>query len=266
MNFNWLMRPIKHKNIYSGIMEYTGFIVFALAIFYAPSYLWWWTLVMYLAFSGIGIRAGYHALFAHRSYEAPEWWKLLCLIMGTVTMIGPLIIVTALHRVHHRIPDTKEDPSTCNFFHRVVRIPYPGEKLISREMVSLNKQEMMKLSYNYTMHINIAYAFVMLTVGLLINEPWFIVMSWFLPAWISIWAFTINRITSHNMFPFNYRRFDTPDNSQNNAILALFLCGEGLHNNHHKYPGRYYYAETWWEWLLDWPALLIWMVKKNDTK
>ena len=32
------------------------------------------------------------------------------------------------------------------------------------------------------------------------------------------------------------RRFQTDDDSRNNAILALFSMGEGWHNNHHRYP------------------------------
>jgi len=31
------------------------------------------------------------------------------------------------------------------------------------------------------------------------------------------------------------RRFDTPDDSRNNFVLALITLGEGWHNNHHKF-------------------------------
>ena len=32
------------------------------------------------------------------------------------------------------------------------------------------------------------------------------------------------------------RNFDTPDNSRNNTAVAILMLGEGLQNNHHRYP------------------------------
>ena len=36
---------------------------------------------------------------------------------------------------------------------------------------------------------------------------------------------------------YGKRRYDTADDSRNNAWLALLTFGEGWHNNHHFYPG-----------------------------
>lgn len=44
-----------------------------------------------------------------------------------------------------------------------------------------------------------------------------------------------------------YRRYDTPDNSRNNPILAIFTLGEGWHNNHHRYSNCTRQGITWWE-------------------
>ena len=35
---------------------------------------------------------------------------------------------------------------------------------------------------------------------------------------------------------FGGRNFDTPDHSRNNLIVAALVFGEGLQNNHHRYP------------------------------
>jgi len=46
---------------------------------------------------------------------------------------------------------------------------------------------------------------------------------------------------------FGTRRFDTPDTSRNNAILALITLGEGWHNSHHHYALSASQGTRWWE-------------------
>ena len=43
------------------------------------------------------------------------------------------------------------------------------------------------------------------------------------------------------------RRYDTPDTSRNNPILALITLGEGWHNNHHHYAISARQGFYWWE-------------------
>ncbi|MCA8979903.1 MAG: fatty acid desaturase, partial [Planctomycetes bacterium] len=43
------------------------------------------------------------------------------------------------------------------------------------------------------------------------------------------------------------RRFETPDQSRNNWLLALFTLGEGWHNNHHRYQASVRQGFRWWE-------------------
>ena len=64
------------------------------------------------------------------------------------------------------------------------------------------------------------------------------------------------------------RRFDTRDDSRNNAWLALLTFGEGWHNNHHHYPGSARQGFAWWEVDLTWYLLrgmaalgLVWDLK-----
>ena len=46
---------------------------------------------------------------------------------------------------------------------------------------------------------------------------------------------------------FGSRRFETPDYSRNNFILAIVTFGEGWHNNHHFSPGSCRQGFRWWE-------------------
>ena len=58
-----------------------------------------------------------------------------------------------------------------------------------------------------------------------------------------VWGFCLPTVTlAHATFAINTvnhlfgsRRFDTIDDSRNNALTAVFAVGEGWHNNHHRY-------------------------------
>ena len=52
-----------------------------------------------------------------------------------------------------------------------------------------------------------------------------------------------------NSFDHMYgrRRYNTPDTSRNNALLALITLGEGWHNNHHHFAVAARQGFFWWE-------------------
>ena len=43
------------------------------------------------------------------------------------------------------------------------------------------------------------------------------------------------------------QRYETSDDSRNNWFIALFVMGEGWHNNHHHYPVSVRQGFFWWE-------------------
>jgi stearoyl-CoA desaturase (delta-9 desaturase) len=70
-----------------------------------------------------------------------------------------------------------------------------------------------------------------------------------------IWGFFISSVAlfhgtvTINSFDhmFGSRRYNTPDTSRNNALLALITLGEGWHNNHHHYAICARQGFYWWE-------------------
>jgi len=68
---------------------------------------------------------------------------------------------------------------------------------------------------------------------------------------------------------FGSRPFQTRDRSRNNALLVLPTFGEGLHNNHHAFPGSALFGLAWWHFDLGaWLILglerigLVWDVRR----
>lgn len=66
-------------------------------------------LVLYLA-SGLGITAGAHRLWAHRSYKARLPLRVLLTIFNTIAFQDCAIHWARDHRVHHKYSETDADP------------------------------------------------------------------------------------------------------------------------------------------------------------
>ena len=70
-----------------------------------------------------------------------------------------------------------------------------------------------------------------------------------------IWGFFVSTVLLyHSTFLvnsvchlFGSRRYQTPDGSRNNAVVAIITMGEGWHNNHHHFQRSARQGFYWWE-------------------
>lgn len=58
----------------------------------------------------VGVTAGAHRLWAHRSYKAKLPLKLILIIFQTMAYQGSVIGWAHTHRIHHKFSDTDADP------------------------------------------------------------------------------------------------------------------------------------------------------------
>ena len=70
--------------------------------------------ILFYIFSGISITAGYHRLFAHKSYDAHPVVKVFFLIFGAAAFQNSVLKWSSDHRIHHKDVDTDEDPYNIN--------------------------------------------------------------------------------------------------------------------------------------------------------
>jgi len=100
---------------------------------------------------------------------------------------------------------------------------------------------------------------------------------WIAGGWSAfVWGYIVSTVVLyHCTFSINSlahvwgtRRFDTPDESRNNFLLALLTLGEGWHNNHHYSPGSCRQGERWWDIDLTFIALtlLSWVGITRDLR
>ena len=70
---------------------------------------WIWSLVCFLA-GGLGVTAGAHRLWSHRSYKATWFLRIMLMIMNCVGVQNDIYEWSRDHRVHHKFTETNADP------------------------------------------------------------------------------------------------------------------------------------------------------------
>jgi stearoyl-CoA desaturase (delta-9 desaturase) len=162
------------------------------------------------------------------------------------------------HRHHHRFADTDEDPHSPNrhgFWwshigwltserHFPTRARYVKDWARFPELVWLNRFDtivpVLLAAGLYAFGAVLkAYAPQLETSG-----PQMLIWGFFISSTVLFHAtVTINSL-DHMI---GSRRYDTPDTSRNNWVLALITLGEGWHNNHHHYAISARQGFFWWE-------------------
>ena len=68
-----------------------------------------WAVIYYFC-TGFGITAGYHRLWAHKSYSATRPLEIFLALCGAGSVEGSIRWWSRDHRAHHRYTDTTKDP------------------------------------------------------------------------------------------------------------------------------------------------------------
>jgi stearoyl-CoA desaturase (delta-9 desaturase) len=218
----------------------------------AAALITWWVAASW----GVGI--GYHRLLTHRGFKAPTWLEYFVSICGTMALqSGPVSWVTT-HRIHHAFTETDKDPHSPRngtYWSHIGWI-FKGtaqnqtEATMNRYTPDMTKDRFHILLNKYYYVTIFALAAVLFAIG-----GWSMVL-WgvFLRVAVS-WHFTwlVNSATHL----WGSRRFETRDDSRNNALIAAVTFGEGWHNNHHAHPRSARHGLTWKEFDINWMQLRV---------
>ncbi len=190
----------------------------------------------------------YHRYFSHRTFRTSRAMQLVFAILGaSCAQRGPLWWA-AHHRHHHRHADDDQDlhsPARHGFWWS-----HMGWFLTPRAFATdlarvpdLRRYRELRWLDRFDAAVPIALALLCyglgaalerLAPGLGTSGPQMLVWGFFISTVALFHAtVTINSLAHR----YGTRRYDTADDSRNNAWLALLTFGEGWHNNHHFYPG-----------------------------
>ncbi|MBL7714255.1 MAG: acyl-CoA desaturase [Bdellovibrionales bacterium] len=195
----------------------------------------------------LGISAGYHRLFTHRSFQAKPGLAFILALMGNAAGIGPIKRWVAQHWLHHRFAETEFDPhspSVRGFWYAHVGWlldPKTFDRALSETMRVRFPEpiEWIDRHSNLLLFVQIPILLVLHGLG----------NAWMPSAFASFgagahYSFSVAIVIGlHATFAVNsvchtwgYTRKDSMDDSRNHPLIALATLGEGWHANHHSFP------------------------------
>lgn len=235
-----------------------------------PTFLW---ALLYYFFSGTGITAGYHRLWAHKAYNATWPFRLWMALAGTSAVEGSIRWWARHHRAHHRYTDTNRDPYSA---HKGLFWSHFGWMLFKKHYSSLKHIDISDLdrdpivAWQHRLYLPLA-------LGMSFLFPTLVARIWGDPWGGLVYAGLLRLVFVHHAtFCVNSlahwigdRPFDDQRTPRDHFITALVTLGEGYHNFHHEFPNDYRNAIKFYQydptkWLIKFAAAfgLVYDLKK----
>lgn len=217
----------------------------------------WVALLLYFV-RMFAITGFYHRYFSHKAFKTNRFWQFIFGVLGNSSVQRGPLWWASHHRHHHRYTDQEADvhsPSRHGFWWSHIgwltskanfptNYKYVAEWARYPELCWLNRFDTV---------VPFLLALALYTFGEVLerfapqletNGMQLVIWGFFISSVVLLHAtVTINSLDHM----YGTRRYNTPDTSRNNALLALLTLGEGWHNNHHHYAIAARQGFYWWE-------------------
>lgn len=213
----------------------------------------WVSFGVLLAANGLSVTAGYHRLWAHRTYEAHWIVRLVFMIFGSMALEGSIFAWSAGHRRHHRyIDDNDRDPYSARrgfWFSHIgwMLHDYPSGKRDDSNIPDIVRDPIAAFQdRHYVKLVLLTNVGLPLALGWLAGDLWGVFLLGGLLRLV---------VSHHTTFFINSlahiwgsQPYTNGNTARDNGILALLTYGEGYHNFHHSYAADYRNGVRWWQW------------------
>lgn len=210
-----------------------------------------WSIVYYF-FTGLGITAGYHRLWAHRSYSAGKPLQFFLMLGGSGAVEGSIRWWARGHRAHHRYTDTDLDPYNAHkgllWSHTLWMLVKARRAPGVADVSDLTKNSVIKFQHKFYLPLIVIMGFLVPTA--VAGFGWGDWRGGFFYAGAARLLFV-----HHSTFCVNSLAhwlgetpFDDKHSPRDHFITALVTIGEGYHNFHHEFPSDYRNAIKWYQY------------------
>ena len=222
-------------------------------------------LILALQLTGmLGITAGAHRLWSHKSFEAAWPVRLIFMLANSAAHQGSIYHWVKDHRMHHRHTDTELDPHSIEygfwyshvgwlFFRRTDKFR-EAARLI--QMTDIENDPIVMFQHRHYFVLSNLFCFIL--PALYGHYAWN-------SLWIGYFYFGVLRwvILLHTTWCVNSvahmwgsTPYDPSISSRQNTFTSIVSAGEGWHNYHHTYP--YDYRSSEYNWNSEWnPTTLL---------
>jgi stearoyl-CoA desaturase (delta-9 desaturase) len=205
----------------------------------------------------LGITAGAHRLWAHRTYKAKLPLRMFLGVLQTLAFQNSIFEWSRDHRVHHKHAETNADPhnSKRGFFFAHMgwllmrKHPDVAQKGARIPVDDLLADPVVAFQKNHYRTLAVTVCFVLPTVSAMYlwNESF---LNAYLICGVLKYVFTLHVtwLTNSVAHMWGWRPYDKKMSPAENVFVSLTAIGEGFHNYHHTFPMDYATSEFGAHW------------------
>ncbi|KAE8747984.1 hypothetical protein FOCC_FOCC005374 [Frankliniella occidentalis] len=211
-----------------------------------------WFSVFLGGLGGLGVTAGCHRLWSHRSYKARMPLRVALALCFSIAGQNTILEWVRDHRVHHKFTETDADPHNVKrgfFFAHVGWLMQRKHPEVLRQgrkvdMSDVKADPVVQWHERYFIPLKILLCFIMPTVIPVYcwGEQWhFSFYATAVVRYVCLLNFTWLVNSAAHMF--GTHTYDKRINPTENHIVSFLAMGEGWHNYHHVFPWDYKTSE-----------------------
>jgi stearoyl-CoA desaturase (Delta-9 desaturase) len=215
----------------------------------------------------VGIGVAMHRLFVHRAFRCGPVMRAFFAAIATMAVQGSILKWVSNHRRHHLHTDKPGDVHSPyydgsgdphdSFFkgmvyaqggwvwdHATTDAQYYAKDIVADPIAMFFTRTRW---YWYALSAviipgAIGYAFggVPALIGC-------VLFSGLFRSYVMTFSTSLVNSVCHSDGRYGYRRFDIADGTTNEMVTNILTFGEGLHNNHHRFPRDAYLSHAWYE-------------------
>lgn len=246
------------RNVVLFIFLHVGALYSLFLIPRAKFYTLIWSSVMYY-FAAMGITAGAHRLWSHRSYKARLPLRFFLALCNCISFQNSIYEWARDHRAHHKFSETDADPHNAKrgffFAHMgwllVKKHPDVKEKGKMIDFSDLLNDPIVAFQDRHYKKLVLLFCFVIPTM-----VPWYFwgesAFNAFYIAAILRYTLVLNAtwLVNSAAHMWGQRPYDERIHPAENLGVAFCATGEGFHNYHHVFPHDYSTSEYGWHFNL----------------
>ncbi|KAJ1550121.1 hypothetical protein HK096_008650 [Nowakowskiella sp. JEL0078] len=225
-----------------------------------------WSVVYYFI-TGLGITAGYHRYWSHRSFDCSTPMEILLMLAATGSVEGSIKWWCRHHRAHHRFTDSDRDPYGAQhgflWSHvgwMIMKEPVEDKFRGKVDISDLKNDPIVTFQHNNYLLLAPLMAIVFPTI--VAGLGWGDWRGGYFYAGIARLAFVHQSTFCVNSLAhwLGEQTFDDRLTPRDHFLTAIVTLGEGYHNFHHEFPSDYRNAVLYWQY--DPTKWVIWLASR----
>ncbi|XP_074604671.1 stearoyl-CoA desaturase 5-like [Brevipalpus obovatus] len=212
----------------------------------------WVLCYVYGSWGALGVTAGAHRLWSHRSYKAKLPLRIFLMLGHTISAQNSLYVWCRDHRSHHKFSETDGDPHNSKrgfFFAHMGWLLFKKHPEIFQKGKSLDLSDLLEdpvVRFQKKFYWPLIFTFSMALptiIGIYVCEET-LIMSFLITVIgrlvTSLHSTWFVNSTAHM---FGYRPYNLKISPRENIFVSYGAFGEGYHNYHHTFPWDYATSE-----------------------